>query len=127
MAFHQHLESLPQDARWAISRSRCADGGASVTKALRAGTLQAVGDGSLKGGFGTSAFVLEAPDEASNRAQGVNIVPAPLAEGDSHRCELASLYAMLLVSQAVCKTHHITQGKATIACDNQQAISMFNE
>jgi len=116
-----------QDARWAISRSRCTDGGASVARALRAGTLQAVGDGSLKGGFGTSAFVLEAPGEASIRVQGVNIVPGPLAEGDSHRCELASLYAILLVSQAVCKTHHITQGKATIACDNKQAISMFNE
>jgi len=86
-----------------------------------------VGDGSIKGGFGTSAFVLEALGEASNRAQGVNIAPGPLAEGDSHRCELASLYAMLLVSQAVCKSHHITQGKAMIACDNKQAISMFNE
>jgi len=48
VAFHQYLESLPQDARWAISRSRCADGGASVARAFRAGTLQAVGDGSLK-------------------------------------------------------------------------------
>jgi len=125
--FHHHLENLPQDARWAISRSRCADGGASVARAFQAGTLQAVGDGSLKGGFGTSAFVLETPGEASNRIQGVNIVPGPLAEGDSHRCKLASLYAKLLVSQAVCKTHNITQGKATTVCDNKQAISMFNE
>jgi len=126
-AFHQHLESLPQDARWAISWSRCADGGASVARAFQAGTFQAVSDGSLKGGFGTSAFVLETPGETSNHIQGVNIVPAPLAEGDSHHCELASLYAILLVSQAVCKTHNITQGKAAIACDNKQAISMFNE
>jgi len=34
---------------------------------------------------------------------------------------------MLLVSQAVCRTHNITQGKATIACDNKRAISMLNE
>jgi len=127
VAFHQYLESLPQDARWAISRSRCADGGASVAQAFRAGTLQAVGNGSLKGGFGTSAFVLENPGEASNRIQGVNIVPGLLAEGDSHQCELASVYAILLVSQAVCNTHTITQGQTTIACDNKQAISMFNE
>jgi len=46
-AFHQHLESLPQAARWAISLSRCADGGASVASVFQAGTLQAVGDGSL--------------------------------------------------------------------------------
>jgi len=65
--FHQHLESLPQDARWAISRSRCADGGVSVARAFQTGTLHAVGDGSLKGGFGTSAFVLETPGDASNR------------------------------------------------------------
>jgi len=71
--------------------------------------------------------VLENPGEATNRIKGVNIVPGPLAEGDSHRCELASLYAMLLVSQAVCNTHNITQGQAMIACDNKQAISMFNE
>jgi len=73
---HQHLESLPHGARQAISRSRCAGGGASVARALQAGTLQAVGDGSLKGGFGTSAFALEAPGES--RTQGVNAVPGPL-------------------------------------------------
>jgi len=80
MVFHQNPESLPQDARWAISRSRCADGSASGTRAIQAGTFQAIGDGSLEGGFGTSAFVLETPGDASNRIQGVNIVPGPIAE-----------------------------------------------
>ena len=63
----------------------------SVAEAMRAGTLRAVGDGSLKGSYGTSAFALEAPGQIHNRIQGVNVVPGPLAEGDSHRCELASL------------------------------------
>jgi len=126
LAFHQHLKSLPHDARWAISRSRCADGGASAARALQDGTLQAAGDGSLKGGFGTSAFALEAPGNSSNRIQGANIAPGPLAKGHSHQCKLASLCAILLASQAACKTHNISQGQAMVACDNKQAISMFN-
>ena len=55
-----------------------------------------------------------------------NVVPGPLAEGDSHRCELASLYAIILLGNTVCKTHNILTGSATIACDNKQAISMID-
>jgi len=66
LLLHQHLESIPQAAKWAISRSQCGDGRAAALRAIQAGTLQAVGDALLKGGFDMSAFVLEVPGEASN-------------------------------------------------------------
>ena len=67
LQFHQHLENLPEDAKWAISHTQCPDGGLSVANAIRQGTLRAVGDGSFKGGFGTSAFTLEEPNHCQQR------------------------------------------------------------
>lgn len=119
------LRHLPTDAHWAIQRTTCPDNGASVATAITQGRLRAVGDGSLKIGKGTSAFVLEPVDQRADRIQGVNIVPGPIEEGDSHRCELASLYAIALLVCAICEIHNITSGSVHVACDNQQAIRIF--
>ena len=81
----------------------------------------AVSDGSLRYTLGTSAFVIEGSSPA-HRVLGYNRVPGPVEEGDSHRCELAGLYAIVNVVNCLCKLHEISSGSITIACDNTSAL-----
>jgi len=66
----------------------------SLVAAFRNGTAIAVSDGSLKSLLGTSGYIITTPDGPAY-IQGVNRVPGPLKDGDSYRCELAGLYAIL--------------------------------
>jgi len=53
---------------------------------------------------------------------GYNRVPGPVKEGDSHRCELADLYAIVTLVNCLCHHHRITQGSILVACDNTGAL-----
>ena len=83
-----------------------------------------VSDGSLKLCFGTSAFILSGTDRRFD-CRAVNIVPGPLTDGDSNRCELAGLYGIALLLTTLCQLFHITRGSITIACDNLEAIKIL--
>jgi len=99
--------------------------GDTIASAIRNNTALAVSDGSLKLGFGTSAFVIEGGD-STNRILGTNVVPGPIDEGDSHRCEVAGIYAVALIVKALSKQHDLHQGSITMACDNKQALQLFD-
>jgi len=53
---------------------------------------------------------------------GCNQVPGPIKEGDSHRSELAGLYAIVTLVNCLCHHHRITQGSILVACDNTGAL-----
>jgi hypothetical protein len=55
----------------------------------------------------------------------VNIVPGPIEEGDSYRCELAGLIGIVSVTNAICLLHQVTSGSVTVACDNKSSLYIF--
>jgi hypothetical protein len=101
------------------------DNGASIAEAIKEHTAIAVSDGGLKLGLGTAAFVIEGRTTAG-RIRGVNKVPGPIKEGDSHRCEVSGLYVVILLVRDICKTYDILQGGITICCDNTTALQIFD-
>ena len=115
------LKALPQSCQWAIQHAKSDDDGATVARAISEGKAVAVSDASLRYTLGTSAFVVEGAS-SDHRILGYNRVPGPLAEGDSTRCELAGLYAIVTLVNALCALHSVTQGSITIACDNTGAL-----
>ena len=120
------LEQLPPDAHWAVQRcNEFTDNGTYIANAIMDGEAVAISDGSLKNSFGTAAFVIEGATKL-NRILGVNIVPGPLSDGKSYRCEISGLIAAVLVINAICKLHNITTGSVTIGCDNEAAIEIFD-
>jgi len=121
----QHLASFHKDSHWAVSNIIQLDNGETIATSIRNKTAIAVSDGSLKLGFGTAAYVIEGED-STNRILGTNVVPGPIDEGDSHRCEVAGIYAVALIVKALAKQHNITTGSITMACDNQQALQLFD-
>ena len=78
-------------------------------------------NGSLRYPLGTSAFVVQGESPA-HQVLGYNRVPGPLSEGDSTRCELAGLYAIVTLVNALCSLHSVSQGSIVIACDNTGAL-----
>ena len=124
-SFSQHLSQLPESALWAVERTSDLHNSQHFANALCDGSAIAVSDGSLKEGLGTSAFVLEGRD-STNRIQGVNPVPGPLTDGDSYRCELAGIYASVLLSDRIAKYHHLGHGSALMLCDNISALKVFD-
>jgi len=104
-----------------VQHAALQDDGRAIAAAIRAGVAVAVSDGSLRYTLGTSAFVIEGVDSV-HRNVGYNRVPGPVKEGDSHRCELAGLYAIVTLINCLCHHHQITQGSITVACDNTGAL-----
>jgi len=114
---HEALESLPRSCHWAVQHAVIEDDGQAISAAIRAGAAVVVSDGSLRYTLGASAFVIEGTDSV-HRIVGYNQVPGPVKEGDSHRCELAGLHAIVTLVNCLCQHHWITQGSILIACDN---------
>jgi hypothetical protein len=85
----------------------------------------AVSDGGLKFVLGTAAYVIEGEDK-KGRIRGVNKVPGPIKEGDSHRGEVLGVYAVILVVKEIGEMHQINGGSITICCDNTTALNIFD-
>ena len=113
--------ALPPTCLWAVQHAQSDNHGLTVAQAIAQGTAVAVSDGSLRYTLGTSAFVIEGatPD---HHELGYNRVPGPVEEGDSHRCELAGLCAIVTKVNCLCRLHSVTSGLITIACDNTSAL-----
>ena len=125
ISFVTTLENLPPDTHWALAHIVQSSSGSLIAEAILSHTAVAVSDGSLKLGYGTSAFAVEG-NTRNGRIVGVNEVPGPIKEGDSHRCEMAGIYAILVLVNALASHFNLTQGSITVACDNQQAIDTFD-
>ena len=113
----QILQTMDPSLKWAIDRANIPNEGATLAAALTSGESVAVSDASLKDGLGTAAFVLE-HTPTLERAVGLNIVPGPIEDGDSYRCELAGLIGILAMVNAICQANQVTNGRLRIACDN---------
>jgi hypothetical protein len=101
------------------------DNGEAIAAAIKEGKALAVSDGGLKYGLGTAAFVVEGTD-MQGRIRGVNEVPGPIKDGDSHRCEVSGLYAVSVLVKEICLLHKIQSGKITVCCDNTTALEIFD-
>lgn len=88
------------------------------------GSAVAVSDGSLKNRIGTAAYTIEGAT-SHNKVYGVNQVPGPIAEKVSYRCELAGIYAMVIIINCIAKCHNVTGGKCTLACDKEAVLKMY--
>ena len=121
----QAIEREPITANWAVKSLHVSDNGSYVAEAIKNHTALAVSDGSLKMDLGTSAFIIVG-ETNDHCIRAVNMVPGPIQEGDSHRCELAGAYGTLLLLEKICELHSITNGRIRIACDNQRVVDALH-
>ena len=115
------LDELPASAKWAVQQVAFDDAGEAVAAAMRAGTVQAVADGSFKDSYGTSAWKIRGESQ-EHCITGVNISPGDPKLQCSHRSELAGFFGITIVAEAVCKAHNIDKGSITFGSDGLNAI-----
>ena len=121
----QAFKLFPEPAQWALKYVWHSDNGATIADAIKRHSAIAVSDGSFKLGLGTAAFIIEADNHLHN-IRGVNKVPGPIIDGDSHRCEVSGIYSTALIIEALCHINHITAGTITLACDNDASLKIFD-
>jgi hypothetical protein len=119
------LHLLPSSSKWAIQKVRITDNGQTIAAAIQQGAAVAVSDGSLKLDLGNSAFIICGPN-STHSIVGVNVVPGCVCDGDSLRCELSGLYAICLIVSVVVQHFGLTGGAMYVACDNQEALCIFD-
>ena len=124
LSLQDQLNSLPATLQWAVHHCSIPGEGRVIAEAIKNASAFAVSDASLKNCFGTSAFVIEGHNSIQ-RVLGINIVPGPIEDGDSYRCELAGLIGIVTLAQNICQFHSIAEGKIKIHCDNISTLRIF--
>lgn len=112
---------MPPSDRWAIDGFHADDEGNVLADGIIRKEATAVSDGSFKCSIGTSGFVLRGSGR-SLAAIGDNVVPGNPDEQSSYRSELAGISGVLVILDAVCKRHDISEGLITLALDGEQAM-----
>ena len=124
------IDSLPNDAKWAVKDWIGTDDGSILAEALRTGTAIGVSDGSFKDEFGTACLVLEGKDSAG-RIVIPSVIPGQGSDQSAYRSELGGLFGLVVLVDVVCRTHGISDGEVEIGCDGagalQQALDKDDE
>ena len=116
------IRRVPYALRWAIESMKIpADNGRAIAERIIRDEGQCACDGSVKEKLGTSAAIFmnvpkERQYEIKNRTPGADI------DQNSYRSELCGILANLIAVGCIVKTHDITEGTVTIACDNESAL-----
>ena len=80
-----------------------------------------ISDGSFKDEYGTACWVIEG-ETSQGRIFGPCTTPGNVKDQSAYRSELAGLYGIVTMLEAICKYHAVTAGKAEISCDGIQAL-----
>ena len=90
-------------------------------------TVIADSNGSLKCGTGSAAFmVVSATAPALHPIFGALLIPGVVKDGDSRCCGLAGIYGIVTLIQCVVERYSITSSGVHVACDNEQALHIFD-
>ena len=98
-----------------------ADNGRAIAERIIWNKGQCACDGSVKDKLGTSAaFFMNVLEELQYEIK--NQTPGADIDQNSYRSELCGILANVLAIGCIVKTHDITQGTVTIACNNESAL-----
>ena len=123
----QAINILPKNQKWACRHVFMSDDGALVAQAIQDKQAIAVSDGSLKYGKGTAALtVVSATTLALHPIIGTLLVPGVVKDGDSHCCELAGIYGIVILIQSMVDRYSILSGGVHVACNIKQALHIFD-
>jgi len=117
----QAIDSLPNEAKWAVQEWSGSDDGSILAEAIRTGTAIGVSDGSFKDEFGTACLVLEGKDSVG-RIVCPCIIPGQRSDQSAYRSELGGLFGLLVLVDVICRTHGVSEGSVEVGCDGAGAL-----
>jgi len=115
---------------WAFCEVHTPDNGKSIAEAIKAGTCEAVSDGSFKDGMETAAWIL-CNQLTLISMTGKTKIPGEVEDQSSYCSELGGIFSLVLMIQHICQYYMITMGQVSIACDGLgplvQCFAKFKE
>jgi hypothetical protein len=109
--------------QWAVRSFSCPNNGKSIADAISQGTAISVCDGSYKTHFGTAAYVIQDGDQREARILGANVTPGHPADQNPYRSEVAGIFAVVIIVEAITKAHGLLNGTIELACDCESGIT----
>jgi hypothetical protein len=119
-------KQVHKDVRWAVERFFPTDDGATIADAIRQGNAIGVSNGSFKDKFGTACWILQG-ETADGEIKCPCLVPGNGSVQSAYRSELAGLYGMVTMINAICEFYHIKLGAIELGCDGIQALQHVNQ
>ena len=119
----QVTDIIHENDKWAVSSLSCPNNGASIAEAIRQGTAISVCDGSYKTHFGTAAYVLQNGNQRDGRIIGANVTPGHPDDQNPYRSEIAGIFAVVVLVDAIIQAHKILAGTIELACDCESGIT----
>jgi hypothetical protein len=118
------LDHIAQRDRWAVSSFDCPSNGSPIVSAIIQGTAIAVCDGSYKNKFGTAGYVLQSnEDNSEDRILGANVTPGHPDEQNPYRSEVAGIFAVVTIVEALTRLHDIQHGTIELGCDCESGLT----
>ena len=122
-SFQQYISLLPQGPRKILEHSIFYDNAEQIAIALQNRVALAVTDASyeIDTNIGAAAWTIVG---AQNNVycEGRIGQPSLATETDPYRAETLGILAILTATEHICKYHKVTQGKITVACDNDARL-----
>jgi hypothetical protein len=115
------LDSLPLASKWAMQKYALPTDLAPLLDSTRDGSARAVSGGSFKDKFGTAAFMII--DGRDTSVIGPNLGPGHPSNQGAYRSELAGLFGIILVVNALCIWANISGGAIEIGCDGFSTLN----
>ena len=121
-SFKEYIRTeVHKDAGWVVQNFNATDDGGLIADALRAGHCVGISDGSFKDEYGTACWVVKG-ETSQGRIFGPCITPGNAKDQSAYQSELAGLYGIITMLEAICQYHAVTAGNAEIGCDGIQAL-----
>ena len=117
------MQSLQQrkGETWAVQEVKTSREINEIVDDIANGTAVGVSDGSFKDEFGTASWVIENAS-GSQRIMGNVIVPGFHSDQSAYRSEIAGIYGLVMVTEAIKRLWGLEKGEITIGCDGINAL-----
>jgi hypothetical protein len=101
---------------------------ATLVESIQQGTAVAVTDGSFKDTMGTAAYVVQ--DRLIDPTSRIVLViqtPGRSKDHTPYRAEIRGVLGIVLTLDKICADHDIEEGKVTLGCDYESALTTIFE
>jgi hypothetical protein len=116
--------AVTEEDQWAIRSLDCSDNGLCLAQAISDGTAIALCDGSYKENFGTAGFVLQSNTTIrQHRIIGANVTSGHPDEQNPYRSEVAGIFAIVVLVDAIVQIHKLTHGSIELGCDCESGLT----
>jgi hypothetical protein len=119
----QIADLIHANDQWAIRSFSCPDNGIIIAAAISNRTAISVCDGSYKTKFGTAAYVIQNGAHSNGRFLGAHVTPGHPDDQNPYCSEVAGIFAVVVIIEAIITAHHIPSGTIELACNCESGLT----